>query len=96
MTILASPALLDGGGTMWKHFCLVLALMVPAAAAAQSYSGTYSVQNQQGERITLTVTQDAQGTLSGSMSGNNQQYQLEGMVEEGIAVGAIYNDQGGV
>jgi len=81
---------------MWKGCCLVLLLMVPAAAAAQDYSGTYSLQNQQGGLVTLTVKQDAQGALSGSMSGNNQQYQLEGILEEGIAVGAIYNDQGGV
>ncbi len=81
---------------MWKHFGLALLLLVPAGVAAQNYSGTYSMQNQQGGLISLTLRQDAQGTLTGSMSGNNQQYQVEGMLEEGIAVGAIYNDQGGV
>jgi len=68
----------------------------PCCGCCTGYSGTYSLQNQQGELITLTVRQDAQGALSGSMSGNNQQYQLEGILEEGIAVGAIFNEQGGV
>ncbi|MGD8726386.1 MAG: hypothetical protein PVH40_02010, partial [Gemmatimonadales bacterium] len=77
-------------------FGLVALLLLSVSIAAQNYSGTYAVQNQQGGLISLTITQDAQGTLTGTMSGNNQQYQVEGMLEEGIAVGAIYNQQGGV
>ncbi len=63
---------------------------------AQSYSGTYTAANQQGGTITLTLRQDAQNALLGTMSGNGAQFQVEGIVEEGIAVGAIYNDEGGV
>jgi hypothetical protein len=79
---------------MWRLFGLLL--LVPAVAAAQSFTGSYAVQSQQGGTITLTLRQDAQGTLTGSMTGNDVQYQVEGMLEEGVAVGAIYNEQGGV
>lgn len=75
---------------------LIPFLLIPTVAVAQNYSGSYTVQNQQGGSITLTLNQDAQGNLTGTMSGNNQQYRVEGMLEEGIAVGAIYNEQGGV
>jgi hypothetical protein len=65
-------------------------------AFAQNFSGTFSVANQQGGVITLTLQQDGQNALAGTMSGNGVQYQVEGVVEEGIAVGAIYNQEGGV
>lgn len=81
---------------MRKLLVLAILLSFSAAASAQTYSGSYTVQNQQGGIITLTFNQDAQGNLTGTMSGNGQQYQVEGMIEEGIAVGAIYNEQGGV
>ena len=75
---------------------LPLAVLLGSRVSAQSYSGSFTVQNQQGANITLMLNQDAQGNITGTMSGNNQQYQVEGVLQEGTAVGAIYNDQGGV
>ncbi len=75
---------------------LCLIVFVADVSFAQSYSGTYTVANQQGGAITLTLQQDAQNALVGTMSGNGVQYQVEGIVEEGIAMGAIYNQEGGV
>lgn len=73
-----------------------LAVLVPQVSYAQSFSGTYTLANQQGGIITITLHQDAQNALTGSMSGNGVQYRVEGVVEEGIAVGAIYDQDGGV
>ena len=49
----------------------------------------------QGENATITVTmqQDAQGNVRGTWTGAGTM-QIEGMVEEGIAMGAIYNQEG--
>jgi hypothetical protein len=74
--------------------CLIVVFVDPSFA--QSFSGTYAVANQQGGAIALTLQQDAQNALVGTMSGNGVQYQVEGIVEEGIAMGAIYNQEGGV
>ena len=75
---------------------LCSAVLFAHVSFAQSFNGTYTVANQQGGVITITLLQDAQNALTGTMSGNGVQYQVEGAVEEGIAVGAIYNQDGGV
>lgn len=72
------------------------ALLTTGPAVAQSYTGTYSVANQQGGTVTLTLQQAADGQLTGAMSGNGTQFHVEGMVEEGVAMGAITSAQGGV
>ncbi|UCF20728.1 MAG: hypothetical protein JSU87_04780, partial [Gemmatimonadota bacterium] len=75
---------------------LCLVFLAVDLSFAQSYTGTYTVANQQGGIITLTLRQDAQNAVLGTMSGNGVQFQVEGIVEEGVAVGAIYNEEGGV
>lgn len=71
-------------------------LLTVGSSYAQDYSGTYTLTNQKGGVTSLTLRQDAQGNVTGTMSGNGNQYQVEGIVEEGFAVGAIYDQQGGV
>lgn len=65
---------------------------------AQNYSGTFSISNQQGGAVTVTLRQGqgAGGKLTGSMTGNGVQFEVEGMVEDGTAMGAISNASGGV
>jgi len=70
-----------------------LSLTVPAAA--QDYSGTYSVASPQGS-VTLILRQAANGELAGSLSGNGTEFQVEGLVDEGVAMGAITSAEGGL
>jgi hypothetical protein len=74
---------------------LVLSLL-PHMASSQDFTGTYSLTNQQGGTVTLTLSQDGARNITGSMVGNGQRYTVDGMVEESAAVGLIYNDLGGV
>jgi hypothetical protein len=69
-------------------------LLVAAPSLSAQFNGTWTVQ---GEKATVTVTmqQDAQGNVRGTWTGAGTM-QIEGMVEEGIAMGAIYNQEGGV
>lgn len=71
-----------------------LFLAVPSANG-QQYTGTYTVAGQ-GGTVTLTLRQAADGQLTGTMSGNGTEFKVEGVVEEGVAMGAITSAQGGV
>jgi hypothetical protein len=62
---------------MRRTFCLLLALLVVAPAAfAQSYSGTYVAQNPTGA-VTLSIKQDAQGKIAGTLSGNGATFEVQ-------------------
>ena len=71
-------------------------LLLPPAVFSQNFTGTYSVVNQQGGTVAFELNQDGTGNITGTMSGNGQRFTVEGMVEDGAAVGLIYNEQGGV
>jgi hypothetical protein len=71
-------------------------LTVASTSLGAQYSGTWTMRNAQGGVVTVTLTQDAQGVVAGTMSGAGTTYTIEGMLEEGIAVGAIYDQSGGV
>jgi hypothetical protein len=73
-----------------------IAFLTSSSLMAQSYTGTYTVTNTQGALVTLMFQQDAGGGLTGKMVGGDVRFQIEGMVEEGIAMGAMYDDGGGV
>jgi hypothetical protein len=71
-------------------------LFLPSVTKAQNFTGTYTVTNNQGGMETLTLQQDATGNVTGTMSGQGQRYQVEGVLEGTAAVGAIYDETGGV
>jgi hypothetical protein len=71
-------------------------MLLPSVTGAQSFSGTYTVTNNQGGVVTLSLQQDATGNVMGTMSGQGQSFQVEGVLEGSAAVGAIYNEGGGV
>jgi hypothetical protein len=71
-------------------------LLLPSFTEAQSFTGTYTVTNNQGGVVTLSLQQDATGNVTGTMSGQGQSLQVEGVLEGTAAVGAIYNEGGGV
>jgi len=65
-------------------------------ASAQTYTGTWSVQNRKGGTVTLVLTQDAAGKLTGRMSRPGVEHTVEGMVQEGVASGVMSDASGGV
>jgi hypothetical protein len=73
-----------------------LILCLPATLFAQNYSGTFTASNQQGGTVTVTLQQGQYGELTGSMTGDGVHFQIEGMVEEGMAMGVISSAEGGV
>ena len=72
------------------------ALLLATPVVAQQYTGTYTLSNPQGGSVTLVLQHGADGQLTGSMTGNGAQFQVEGVVEEGTAMGAITSADGGV
>jgi len=59
-------------------------------------SGNYILESQ-GVTLRLTLNQDPDGNLSGTLSSSTgAQFQVEGMVEEGVGVGMCYGEEGGL
>lgn len=56
---------------------------------AQDYSGTYNFQG-----VTLVLQQDAQGNITGTMSGNGNTVQIEGFLDNGDVYGYMFDNQG--
>lgn len=63
-----------------------LLLLGPAGARAQKFTGTYTLQGQQGV-ITLSLEQKRGGATTGTLSGNGTVIQLIGKVEDGELTG---------
>jgi hypothetical protein len=76
-----------GGRMIRTALALFAFLSLPAAALAQNFSGTYSVPNQQGGMVTLTLRQDAQQRVTGTLTGNGNTLQIRGQVQNGSVLG---------
>ncbi len=78
---------------------VLIALIVHLLASiveAQNFSGTYVLRTQDAT-ITLTLNQDAQGNITGSLTGGTGvRYEVQGIVQAGAAVGSCSDRQGGV
>jgi hypothetical protein len=64
----------------------VLLCAVGGVAAAESYTGTYRLQTQAG-LLTLALTQDPTGNVTGTLSSPNGSIRLQGSEGEGEIVG---------
>ena len=84
--------------TVHRAALLVAALssFLVSRAAAQNYTGSWSVQNRKGATVTLTLSQAPDGKLTGRMSGGDAEYTVEGVVQQGVAAGVMYQVSGGV
>ncbi len=71
----------------------VLWLASPAAAAAQNFSGTFSVQDTAGQRLVVVLNQDPQGRVTGTMRGGAVSIVLEGQVTAGVLKGSLGGPQ---
>jgi hypothetical protein len=70
------------------------ALALSATALAQNFSGSYSTSNQQGATVTLTLNQDAQQRVTGTLAGNGSTLQVQGQVQNGSVLGTVTGGSG--
>ena len=69
-------------------------LLLPAASLAQNFDGTYSASNPQGGTITLTLRQDAQQRVTGTLIGHGSAFQVQGQVQSGNVLGTATSASG--
>jgi hypothetical protein len=71
---------------MLRAACLSAALLACAPALAQNYGGTYTTSNASGGTVVLTLAQDAQSRVSGTLTGyGSSSLQVQARVEtEGL------------
>ncbi|MDH7479639.1 MAG: hypothetical protein QHH02_06490 [Syntrophomonadaceae bacterium] len=74
---------------------LLALLLLSGFASAENLSGVYTLSSQ-GVTLTLKLTQDSQGNLKGILSSTTgAQFQVEGIVQEGIGLGVCKSKEGG-
>jgi hypothetical protein len=80
--------------TMWPTtrpgfpVALVALLLLPASVAGQVYTGTWETTNNAGGTTVVTLQQTGE-RVSGTLSGNGTTATLQGVLEEGLVVGAV-------
>ncbi len=70
-----------------------LGVLVSAPAHAQTFTGTFTTQNDQGGTVALVLTQDARGNVTGTLSGAGNTFQVRGVLEGAATVGSLTNPQ---
>jgi hypothetical protein len=69
--------------------------MVPGLIWAENLSGIYTLSSQ-GVTLTLTLKQDPQGNIKGTLSSTTgAQFQVEGIVKDGVGLGVCKSNEGG-
>ena len=63
-------------------------------AFAQNYTGTFTTTNPQGGTVTLTLRYDGPKQVKGTLSGNNNSFQVAGEVTPDGLMGAVTSPQG--
>ena len=79
---------------MRRFACFTIAALTCASAAAQNYSGTFTTTNQQGGTVTLTLRQDAQSQVKGTLTGNNNTFQVAAQATPQGLMGTVTGQQG--
>lgn len=70
------------------------ALLTSAPLLAQDYTGSYAAANDQGGQTVVTLQQVGQ-QVTGTIAGNGNTFQVEGVTEDGAIVGAVTGSMGG-
>jgi len=74
---------------------LPIALLCCAPAlAADNFAGTYTARNPQGNVVTLTLKQDKQGKVSGTLSGEGMTFKVQAEVRPEGLVGSLTGESG--
>ena len=81
-------------GSMLRIVAFAATALASAAAFAQNYTGTFTTTNQQGGTVTLVLKQDAQKKVKGTLSGNNNTFQVDAESTEQGLMGMVSGPQG--
>lgn len=76
------------------RFGALAATLVCASAFAQNYAGTFTTRNEQGGTVTLALKQDAQKKVTGTLTGNNNTFQVSAQATAQGLMGRITGPQG--
>jgi hypothetical protein len=76
------------------RFGALAAALLCTSAFAQNYSGTFTTRNEQGGTVTLALKQDAQKKVTGTLSGNNNTFQVAAEATPQGLMGRINGPQG--
>ena len=68
--------------------------LASAPALAQNYSGTFTTKNEQGGTVTLSLKQDGASNVKGTLTGNNNTFQVEAKATPQGLMGKISGPQG--
>ena len=69
-------------------------MLLCTAAFAQNFAGTFTTTNQEGGTVTLKLTQDAASNVKGTLTGNNNTFQVEAKATAQGLMGKISGAQG--
>lgn len=80
---------------MLRAACLSTALLICAPALAENYGGTYTATNASGGTVMLTLTQDGQSRVSGTLTGyGSSSLQVQARIEAEGLRGTAGNNAG--
>lgn len=78
---------------MLRIIGLAIALL-STPAIAQNYSGTFTTKNEQGNTVTLALKQDGASNVKGTLTGNNNTFQVDAKATAQGLMGKISGPQG--
>jgi hypothetical protein len=91
------PSPWPGACAMSRVLSAVLVLgLLTTSASAQSFTGTYTMSNNTGGALVLTLQQGGDGNVTGTLSGNGTTFQVQGVLEDDAVVGAVTTPNGGL
>lgn len=79
---------------MLRIAAFVAAALVSVAAFAQNYSGTFTTTNQQGGTVMLVLQQDARKQVRGTLTGNNNTFDVKAEATDNGLMGLVSGPQG--
>ena len=79
---------------MLRIIGFAIATLVCLPAFAQNYSGTFTTKNEQGGTVTLALKQDGASNVKGTLTGNNNTFQVDAKATPQGLMGKISGPQG--
>lgn len=79
---------------MLRIIAFTVAALACVSAFAQNYSGTFTTKNEQGGTVTLSLKQDSASNVKGTLTGNNNTFQVEAKATPQGLMGKISGPQG--
>lgn len=79
---------------MLRIAAFAVAALVSAAALAQNYSGTFATTNPQGGTVMLVLKQDARKQVRGTLTGNNNTFDVKAEATDDGLMGLVSGPQG--